>query len=139
MSVGVGVIHWRRSQKALSLRPARLLPGFRRYDRIVETLIHELAHMVHGDHDDAFKQLNSQLRAEAAAADWRGAAARRLEGAGPREAGRCAACSLGGGMWLLLEDTWPLQGFLSACSMLLRCTTCGRMLPTGMRLHGLQA
>lgn len=74
--------------KALSLRPARLLPGFRRYDRIVETLIHELAHMVHGDHDDAFKQLNSQLRAEAAAADWRGAAARRLEGAGRGRGGR---------------------------------------------------
>lgn len=35
--------------------------GFRRYDRIRETLLHELAHMVHSEHDDAFKELNSQV------------------------------------------------------------------------------
>jgi len=39
--------------------------GFRRYDRIRETLLHELAHMVHGDHDNAFKQLNSQVPGQA--------------------------------------------------------------------------
>lgn len=38
------------------------LKGFRRYDRIRETLIHELAHMVWGEHDANFKELNSQVR-----------------------------------------------------------------------------
>jgi hypothetical protein len=56
------------------------LKGFRRYDRIRETLMHELAHMVWGEHDDNFKQLNSQLRRECDAHDWRGAAARSLAG-----------------------------------------------------------
>ncbi len=37
------------------------LKGFRRYDRIRETLIHELAHMVWGEHDANFKELNSQV------------------------------------------------------------------------------
>lgn len=40
------------------------LRGFRRYDRICETLMHELAHMVHSEHDNAFKTLNSELRSE---------------------------------------------------------------------------
>lgn len=35
--------------------------GFRRYDRICETLMHELAHMVHSEHDNAFKTLNSEV------------------------------------------------------------------------------
>ncbi|KAL4426212.1 hypothetical protein ABPG77_009827 [Micractinium sp. CCAP 211/92] len=56
------------------------LKGFRRYDRIRETLLHELAHMVWGEHDDNFKQLNSQLRRACDAFDWRGAAARSLAG-----------------------------------------------------------
>ncbi|PSC69486.1 zinc metallo ase [Micractinium conductrix] len=55
-------------------------PGFRRYDRIRETLLHELAHMVHSEHDAAFKTLNSQLRRECDEFDWRGAAARSLAG-----------------------------------------------------------
>ncbi len=38
--------------------------GFRKYDRIRETLIHELAHMEYGEHDNDFKQLNSELRKE---------------------------------------------------------------------------
>ncbi|KAK9804353.1 hypothetical protein WJX72_008599 [[Myrmecia] bisecta] len=42
------------------------LKGFRRYDRIRETLCHELAHMVWGEHDHNFKQLNSQLLRECA-------------------------------------------------------------------------
>lgn len=37
------------------------LKGFRRYDRIKETLLHELAHMVYGSHDTDFKELNSQV------------------------------------------------------------------------------
>jgi hypothetical protein len=44
--------------------------GFRRYERIRETLIHELAHMVHSPHDFNFKALNSELTVQAAAADW---------------------------------------------------------------------
>ena len=48
------------------------MKGFRRYERIRETLVHELAHMVYGEHDLRFKALNSQLTREAAAAnpDW---------------------------------------------------------------------
>ena len=44
--------------------------GFRRYLRIRETLCHELAHMVWGEHDNNFKELNSQLLRECDAADW---------------------------------------------------------------------
>ena len=47
-----------------------LLQGFRRYQKIRETLVHELTHMVWGDHDNNFKQLNSQLLREAAQLDW---------------------------------------------------------------------
>ena len=46
------------------------LRGFRRYDRIRETLVHELAHMMFSEHDNNFKALNSQLLREAAAHDW---------------------------------------------------------------------
>ena len=46
------------------------LRGFRRYERIRETLVHELAHMVFSEHDNSFKELNSQLLREAAAQDW---------------------------------------------------------------------
>jgi len=49
------------------------LKGFRRYDGIRLTLIHELAHMVHTEHDIPFKELNSQLRRELDELDWRGA------------------------------------------------------------------
>ena len=44
--------------------------GFRRYLRIRETLCHELAHMVWSEHDNRFKQLNSELMRECQAADW---------------------------------------------------------------------
>ncbi|GAX82086.1 hypothetical protein CEUSTIGMA_g9514.t1 [Chlamydomonas eustigma] len=40
------------------------LRGFRKYESIRDTLIHELAHMVHSEHDAAFKQLNSELKKE---------------------------------------------------------------------------
>lgn len=46
------------------------MQGFRRYQKIRETLVHELTHMVWGDHDNNFKQLNSQLLREAAQLDW---------------------------------------------------------------------
>ncbi len=44
--------------------------GFRRYNRIRETLVHELAHMVWGEHDNNFKQLNSQLLKSCTQLDW---------------------------------------------------------------------
>ncbi|GLC40533.1 hypothetical protein PLESTM_001084800 [Pleodorina starrii] len=47
------------------------LKGFRKYERIRETLIHELAHMEYGDHDNDFKLLNSQLARECAAINAR--------------------------------------------------------------------
>lgn len=56
------------------------LKGFRQYDRIKETLIHELAHMVWGDHDNNFKEFNSKLRRQAQAADWTAPGARMVSG-----------------------------------------------------------
>jgi hypothetical protein len=53
------------------------LKGLRRYDRVRETLIHELAHMVHSDHDNAFKEFNSRLKREVEQLDWKGAAGAR--------------------------------------------------------------
>jgi hypothetical protein len=58
------------------------LRGFRQYSRIKETMIHELAHMVHAEHDNKFKELNSQLRREAEAMDWKGRAAPSAAGTG---------------------------------------------------------
>eukprot|EP00744_Colponema_vietnamica_P008740 GILI01012461.1.p1 GENE.GILI01012461.1~~GILI01012461.1.p1 ORF type:complete len:484 (+),score=69.72 GILI01012461.1:99-1454(+) len=46
------------------------LRGIRKYEVIKKTLIHELTHNVHSDHDIHFKTLNSQLTREAAAFDW---------------------------------------------------------------------
>eukprot|EP00240_Pyramimonas_obovata_P003325 CAMPEP_0118928824 /NCGR_PEP_ID=MMETSP1169-20130426/5984_1 /TAXON_ID=36882 /ORGANISM="Pyramimonas obovata, Strain CCMP722" /LENGTH=669 /DNA_ID=CAMNT_0006870887 /DNA_START=178 /DNA_END=2187 /DNA_ORIENTATION=- len=46
------------------------MKGFRKYDVIIKTVIHELVHMVHDDHDDAFKALNSQLTKEYKALNW---------------------------------------------------------------------
>lgn len=43
-----------------------------RYDRIRETLCHELAHMVWSEHDNRFKELNSQLLKECSQLDWTG-------------------------------------------------------------------
>lgn len=58
------------------------LKGWRQYNRIRETLVHELAHNVHSEHDSAFKIFNSQLLKECAAADWRRHAAGALDGVG---------------------------------------------------------
>ncbi|KAJ3125156.1 hypothetical protein HK100_010950 [Physocladia obscura] len=40
------------------------LDGFRHYRTIVKVLLHELVHMVHSDHNEAFNTLNSQLNRE---------------------------------------------------------------------------
>eukprot|EP00892_Ulva_mutabilis_P005169 jgi/Ulvmu1/3023/UM015_0063.1 len=40
------------------------LKGFRNYERIRETLVHELTHNVWGDHGNNFKELNSKLLRE---------------------------------------------------------------------------
>jgi len=41
------------------------MKGFRKFDMIRKTMIHELAHMVYSEHDDDFKNLNSRLNREA--------------------------------------------------------------------------
>ncbi|XP_073028969.1 uncharacterized protein [Primulina eburnea] len=46
------------------------LHGFRKYESIKKTLLHELAHMVYSDHDANFYALDSQLNKEAATLDW---------------------------------------------------------------------
>ncbi|XP_020157526.1 uncharacterized protein [Aegilops tauschii subsp. strangulata] len=46
------------------------LKGFRKYESIKKTLLHELAHMVHSEHDAHFFVLNKQLNEEAASLDW---------------------------------------------------------------------
>lgn len=46
------------------------LKGFRKYESIKKTLLHELAHMVHSEHDADFYALNKQLNEEAISLDW---------------------------------------------------------------------
>ncbi|KAI7734805.1 hypothetical protein M8C21_017778 [Ambrosia artemisiifolia] len=46
------------------------LKGFRKYQSIKKTLLHELAHMVYSEHDAKFYALDSQLNKEAEALDW---------------------------------------------------------------------
>ncbi|KAJ3677602.1 hypothetical protein LUZ60_003326 [Juncus effusus] len=46
------------------------LKGFRKYESIKKTLLHELAHMVHSEHDANFFALNTQLNKEAESLDW---------------------------------------------------------------------
>uniref|UniRef100_A0A7N0TIP2 WLM domain-containing protein n=2 Tax=Kalanchoe fedtschenkoi TaxID=63787 RepID=A0A7N0TIP2_KALFE len=46
------------------------LKGFRKYEIIKKTLLHELAHMVYSEHDANFHALNSQLNKEALSLDW---------------------------------------------------------------------
>lgn len=53
---------------------------FSRYDRIRETLCHELAHMVWSEHDNRFKELNSQLLKECSQLDWTGHAGHAVSG-----------------------------------------------------------
>lgn len=56
------------------------LKGFRKYESIKKTLLHELAHMVYSDHDANFKALDSQLNQEAAALDWTKSRSHTLSG-----------------------------------------------------------
>lgn len=44
--------------------------GFRKYHVIIETVLHELAHMIHSDHDARFHELNRKLNKEYTALDW---------------------------------------------------------------------
>ncbi|VYS68356.1 unnamed protein product [Arabidopsis thaliana] len=46
------------------------LKGFRKYQSIKKTLLHELAHMVYTEHDEKFYALDSQLNKEAESLDW---------------------------------------------------------------------
>ncbi|KAK4420563.1 hypothetical protein Salat_2006700 [Sesamum alatum] len=46
------------------------LKGFRKYESIKKTLLHELAHMVFSEHDSNFYALDKQLNEEAATLDW---------------------------------------------------------------------
>ncbi|XP_022771728.1 uncharacterized protein LOC111314541 [Durio zibethinus] len=46
------------------------LKGFRKYESIKKTLLHELAHMVFSEHDSNFYAFDKQLNEEAASLDW---------------------------------------------------------------------
>lgn len=46
------------------------LTGFRSFGSILKVLTHELTHMVHSDHDDKFKSLNSLLNKQVVELDW---------------------------------------------------------------------
>ena len=70
------------------------LRGFRRYGRVRETLLHELTHNVHGEHDAKFKALCSRLNVECARFDWKrsiGNGAARLGGGGGESIGGFAS------------------------------------------------
>ncbi|KAG9455076.1 hypothetical protein H6P81_007980 [Aristolochia fimbriata] len=56
------------------------LKGFRKYESIKKTLLHELAHMVYGDHDANFYALDRQLNQEAASLDWTKSKSHTLSG-----------------------------------------------------------
>ncbi|KAG7010414.1 hypothetical protein SDJN02_27207 [Cucurbita argyrosperma subsp. argyrosperma] len=46
------------------------LKGFRKYESVKKTLLHELAHMIYSEHDANFYALDKQLNEEAATLDW---------------------------------------------------------------------
>ena len=48
---------------------------------IKSVLLHELAHMVHSEHDNNFHMLNRQLEKEAVQLDWTKSAGHRVGGA----------------------------------------------------------
>ncbi|KAJ6800473.1 uncharacterized protein M6B38_200610 [Iris pallida] len=56
------------------------LKGFRKYESIKKTLLHELAHMVYSEHDANFFALDSQLNQEAANLDWTKSRSHTLSG-----------------------------------------------------------
>lgn len=57
------------------------LKGFRKYQSIKKTLLHELAHMVFSEHDANFYALDKQLNQEADALDWTRSTRHTLSGA----------------------------------------------------------
>mmetsp|Transcript_28966 Transcript_28966/g.55463 ORF Transcript_28966/g.55463 Transcript_28966/m.55463 type:complete len:781 (+) Transcript_28966:105-2447(+) len=59
------------------------MKGFRKYSVILKTVLHELAHMVHSDHDNDFKALDSQLNKEYVQLNWAMAEKHTASGAGP--------------------------------------------------------
>ncbi|KAJ4976590.1 hypothetical protein NE237_001696 [Protea cynaroides] len=61
------------------------LKGFRKYESIKKTLLHELAHMVFSEHDANFFALNKQLNEEAASLDWTRSRSHTLSGVRPSE------------------------------------------------------
>ncbi|XP_062107289.1 uncharacterized protein LOC133818439 [Humulus lupulus] len=56
------------------------LKGFRKYESIKKTLLHELAHMVYSEHDANFFNLNKQLNQEADSLDWTRSRSHTLSG-----------------------------------------------------------
>ncbi|KAE8685247.1 putative lipid-A-disaccharide synthase [Hibiscus syriacus] len=56
------------------------LKGFRKYESIKKTLLHELAHMVFSEHDSNFYTLDKLLNEEAASLDWTKSRAYTLSG-----------------------------------------------------------
>jgi hypothetical protein len=46
------------------------MKGFRKYEVVIATVLHELAHNVHSEHDASFWALNSQLNKEYKAFNW---------------------------------------------------------------------
>ncbi|XP_058787200.1 uncharacterized protein LOC131661619 isoform X1 [Vicia villosa] len=56
------------------------LKGFRKYESIKKTLLHELAHMIYSEHDANFYALDKQLNQEAASLDWTRSAGHTLSG-----------------------------------------------------------
>ncbi|KAK7304851.1 hypothetical protein VNO77_42742 [Canavalia gladiata] len=56
------------------------LKGFRKYESIKKTLLHELAHMIYSEHDANFYALDKQLNKEAANLDWTRSASHTLSG-----------------------------------------------------------
>eukprot|EP00968_Pinguiococcus_pyrenoidosus_P005590 scaffold362_cov246-Pinguiococcus_pyrenoidosus.AAC.15 len=56
------------------------LQGFRKLLNIRNVLFHELAHNVHGDHDDKFYMLMREIEREANALDWRRSAGYTADG-----------------------------------------------------------
>ncbi|CAM8883101.1 unnamed protein product [Rhodiola kirilowii] len=59
------------------------LKGFRKYEIIKKTLLHELAHMVYSEHDANFHAINSQLNKEASSLDWTRSTSHKLSGSAP--------------------------------------------------------
>lgn len=56
------------------------LRGFRNYESIKKTLLHELAHMVFSEHDANFQALDKELNEEAASLDWTKSRGRTVSG-----------------------------------------------------------